>query len=175
MILDPGFDLTLRPMKYPVFYDMYRDAIKNTWTVDEIDFSDDLVDLENRMFLNQIARLDCAGECSGLSHIELEPVPPDHPAPGMALATPYGIAVSGDDRIIVSVAASSSRLFTMDAESGAAAMARLLPQVPGELSAIYAINDAMAIGALRPASGRAARAGGRKPDRLRRHTGRCTA
>jgi ribonucleoside-diphosphate reductase beta chain len=48
-ILDPGFDLTLRPMRYPVFYDMYRDAIKNTWTVDEIDFSDDLVDLHRKL------------------------------------------------------------------------------------------------------------------------------
>ena len=38
-ILDPGFDLTLRPMRYPQFFEMYRDAIKNTWTVDEIDFS----------------------------------------------------------------------------------------------------------------------------------------
>ena len=33
-ILDPGFDLTLRPMRYPNFYNMYQDAIKNTWTVD---------------------------------------------------------------------------------------------------------------------------------------------
>jgi hypothetical protein len=24
MILDPGFNLTLRPMKYPVFYEQYR-------------------------------------------------------------------------------------------------------------------------------------------------------
>lgn len=48
-ILDPGFDLTLRPMRYPQFYDMYRDAIKNTWTVDEIDFSDDLVDLQRKL------------------------------------------------------------------------------------------------------------------------------
>ena len=48
-ILDPGFKLTLRPMRYPQFYDMYRDAIKNTWTVDEIDFSDDLVDLERTL------------------------------------------------------------------------------------------------------------------------------
>ena len=47
MILDPGFDLTLRPMKYPVFFDMYKDAIKNTWTVDEVDFSSDLVDLNS--------------------------------------------------------------------------------------------------------------------------------
>ncbi|NNF55927.1 MAG: ribonucleotide-diphosphate reductase subunit beta [Acidimicrobiales bacterium] len=48
-ILDPGFDLTLRPMRYPAFYEMYRDAIKNTWTVDEIDFSDDLTDLDRRL------------------------------------------------------------------------------------------------------------------------------
>ncbi|MBV1894747.1 MAG: ribonucleotide-diphosphate reductase subunit beta [Ilumatobacteraceae bacterium] len=48
-ILDPGFDLTLRPMRYPQFYEMYRDAIKNTWTVDEIDFSDDLVDLDRKL------------------------------------------------------------------------------------------------------------------------------
>lgn len=49
MILDPGFDLTLRPMKYPVFYEMYKDAIKNTWTVDEVDFSKDTSDLNNKM------------------------------------------------------------------------------------------------------------------------------
>ena len=48
MILDPGFELTLRPMKYPVFYEMYRDAIKNTWTVDEVDFSPDIVDLNQK-------------------------------------------------------------------------------------------------------------------------------
>lgn len=48
-ILDPGFSLTLRPMRYPQFYEMYRNAIKNTWTVDEIDFSDDLVDLDRKL------------------------------------------------------------------------------------------------------------------------------
>ena len=31
----------------PSIFDMYKDAIKNTWTVDEIDFSDDHVDLRN--------------------------------------------------------------------------------------------------------------------------------
>ena len=46
MILDPGFDLSLRPMKYPQFYEMYRNAIKNTWTVEEVDFSTDMADLE---------------------------------------------------------------------------------------------------------------------------------
>ena len=48
-LLDPGFELTLRPMRYPVFYEMYRDAIKNTWTVDEVDFSDDIVDLDRKL------------------------------------------------------------------------------------------------------------------------------
>ena len=36
-------------MRYPAFFDMYRNAIKNTWTVDEIDFSDDLVDLDRKL------------------------------------------------------------------------------------------------------------------------------
>ena len=49
MILDPGFNLTLRPMKYPVFYEMYKNAIKNTWTVDEVDFSKDTNDLVKRL------------------------------------------------------------------------------------------------------------------------------
>jgi ribonucleoside-diphosphate reductase beta chain len=49
MILDPGFDLTLRPMRYPVFYEMYKNGIKNTWTVDEVDFSNDIVDLNKKM------------------------------------------------------------------------------------------------------------------------------
>src|SRR6201994_669995 len=48
-ILDPGLCLTLRPMKYPQFYDMFRDGIKNTWTVEEVDFSTDLVDLRPKI------------------------------------------------------------------------------------------------------------------------------
>ncbi|HTB96327.1 MAG TPA: ribonucleotide-diphosphate reductase subunit beta [Terracidiphilus sp.] len=48
-ILDPGLCLTLRPMQYPVFYDMFRDGIKNTWTVEEVDFQTDLVDLKKRL------------------------------------------------------------------------------------------------------------------------------
>jgi ribonucleoside-diphosphate reductase beta chain len=48
-LLDPGFNLTLRPMRYPAFYDMFRNAIRNTWTVEEIDFSDDLVDLDRKL------------------------------------------------------------------------------------------------------------------------------
>lgn len=44
-LLDPGMDLTLRPMRYPRFYDRFRDAIKNTWTVEEVDLHTDLKDL----------------------------------------------------------------------------------------------------------------------------------
>lgn len=36
-------------MRYPVFYDMFRDGIKNTWTVEEVDFSTDLVDLRSKL------------------------------------------------------------------------------------------------------------------------------
>lgn len=48
-LLDPGFSLTLRPMAYPQFFEMYRDAIKNTWTVEEVDFSTDVGDLRNKV------------------------------------------------------------------------------------------------------------------------------
>lgn len=48
-LLDPGYDLTLRPMRYPKFYEMYRDAIRNTWTVEEVDFSLDTNDLKNKV------------------------------------------------------------------------------------------------------------------------------
>jgi ribonucleoside-diphosphate reductase beta chain len=45
LLLDPGLDLTLRPMRYPHFFDRYKDAIKNTWTVEEVDLHTDLADL----------------------------------------------------------------------------------------------------------------------------------
>ena len=48
-LLDPGMSLTLRPMRYPVFFEMYKAAIKNTWTVEEVDFATDLVDLRAKM------------------------------------------------------------------------------------------------------------------------------
>ncbi len=45
LLLDPGMDLTLRPMRYPAFYDRFRDAIRNTWSVEEVDLHSDLADL----------------------------------------------------------------------------------------------------------------------------------
>jgi len=49
MLLDPGLNLTLRPMKYPVFFEMYKAAIKNTWTVEEVDFQHDIADLRGKL------------------------------------------------------------------------------------------------------------------------------
>jgi ribonucleoside-diphosphate reductase beta chain len=48
-ILDPGMCLTLRPMAYPGFFERYRDAIKNTWTVEEVDFATDVDDLRRKL------------------------------------------------------------------------------------------------------------------------------
>lgn len=48
-LLDPGMCLTLRPMAYPAFFEMYRAAVKNTWTVEEVDFSTDVGDLRSKM------------------------------------------------------------------------------------------------------------------------------
>jgi ribonucleoside-diphosphate reductase beta chain len=36
-------------MRYPHFYEMYKNAIKNTWTVEEVDFSMDVTDLRSKM------------------------------------------------------------------------------------------------------------------------------
>ena len=36
-------------MAYPLFYEQYRTAIRNTWTVDEVDFSTDVRDLRDKM------------------------------------------------------------------------------------------------------------------------------
>ena len=66
-ILSPGFNLTLRPMKYPQFYEMYRNAIKNTWTVEEVDFSTDLADLQKmsaaeRHLINRLVAFFATGD-----------------------------------------------------------------------------------------------------------------
>ncbi len=67
MILDPGLNLTLRPMKYPVFYEMYRNSIKNTWTVDEVDFGGDAADLRKmtpaeRHLINRLVAFFATGD-----------------------------------------------------------------------------------------------------------------
>ncbi len=49
MILNTELDLTLRPMKYPQFFQLYRDSLKNIWTTDEIDFSIDYEHLRDKI------------------------------------------------------------------------------------------------------------------------------
>lgn len=79
-----------------------------------------LIDLENRAFLNQIGTVDCTGDACGMPSVfELEPLLPENPTPGMALATPFAIEISDDDSTLVVTAASSAKLFTVDTSSGA--------------------------------------------------------
>jgi len=74
---------------------------------------DELVDMENRAFLNQITGVNCrVVPCRDPDFLELEP------EPGLALATPYAIKVSDDDRTIVATAAGSNKVFTVDIETG---------------------------------------------------------
>ncbi len=49
MILSTELDLTLRPMKYPEFFNLYRDSLKNIWTTDELDFSVDFEHLRDKI------------------------------------------------------------------------------------------------------------------------------
>jgi ribonucleoside-diphosphate reductase beta chain len=67
MLLDPGMDLTLRPMRYPDFYERYRAAIRNTWTVEEVDLHNDLADLarmtpQERHLINRLVAFFATGD-----------------------------------------------------------------------------------------------------------------
>ena len=66
-LLDPGMNLTLRPMRYPDFYERYRAAIRNTWTVEEVDLASDLPDLERltpeeRHLVNRLVAFFATGD-----------------------------------------------------------------------------------------------------------------
>ncbi|MEM7393568.1 MAG: hypothetical protein AAF492_14580, partial [Verrucomicrobiota bacterium] len=78
-----------------------------------------LAEMENRAFLNQITRIPFKGAKAGKPEfIDLEPLPPKHPKPDQALATPFAIEVSPDDALLVATAAGSDKVFTVDAKSG---------------------------------------------------------
>lgn len=67
LLLDPGLDLTLRPMRYPVFFDRFKDSIKNTWTVEEVDLHTDLADLSKltaaeRHLVNRLVAFFATGD-----------------------------------------------------------------------------------------------------------------
>ena len=78
-----------------------------------------LAQLDNRAFLNQVTRINCQSTCGSPEFIDLEPLPPQHPDPGDALATPFGIQISPDDSTLVVTAAGSDKVFTLDPDSGA--------------------------------------------------------
>ncbi|HEY4460000.1 MAG TPA: ribonucleotide-diphosphate reductase subunit beta [Pseudonocardiaceae bacterium] len=66
-LLDPGMDLTLRPMRYPHFYERFRAAIRNTWTVEEVDLHSDLADLNKlsaaeRHLINRLVAFFATGD-----------------------------------------------------------------------------------------------------------------
>src|SRR4026209_1187068 len=67
LLLDPGLDLTLRPLHYPQFFDRFKDAIKNTWTVEEVDLHTDLADLRKlttaeRHLVNRLVAFFATGD-----------------------------------------------------------------------------------------------------------------
>ncbi len=78
-----------------------------------------LAELQNRAFLNRITSVRFDGDSSESTFFDLEPVPPNQPAPGLALATPFAIQVSDDDSTLVASAAHSDQLFTVDTTTGA--------------------------------------------------------
>ena len=76
-------------------------------------------EMENRAFLNQVTKVNFRdSEAQQPDFFNLEPIPPQHPEKGMALATPYAIQISADDSTLVASAAGSDKLLTIDAESG---------------------------------------------------------
>ena len=102
-----------------------------------------LAEMENRAFLNQITRVACgAAGCSGPERFDLEPLPPEHPAPGMALATPFGIQVSNDDSTLVVTAAGSDKVFTVDAGTGAVLGRVAVDAVPRGVALVSDANGA---------------------------------
>lgn len=78
-----------------------------------------LKEMENRAFLNQITKVRFEeGQADSPEFFDLEPLPPQQPESGMALATPFAIQISDDDKTLVVSAAGSDKLFTVDAKSG---------------------------------------------------------
>ena len=78
-----------------------------------------LKEMGNRAFLNQITKVSFeGGKARKPQFMNLEPLPPNHPQPDKALATPFAIQVSRDDSTLLVSAAGSDKIFTVDAETG---------------------------------------------------------
>ena len=74
-------------------------------------------DLGNRMFTNEIAATTCTAAAAARSRSPTSKAAEPADA-GDALATPYGVAISGDDSTLVVTAVGSSRVFTMTRTRG---------------------------------------------------------
>jgi DNA-binding beta-propeller fold protein YncE len=73
---------------------------------------DVLASLDGRMFDNEVAKVTCSGSNCTNTATNLEPGGTTH---ANALATPYGIALSGNDATLLVTAAGTSRLASYDA------------------------------------------------------------
>ncbi|NCF87030.1 MAG: hypothetical protein GWQ08_16115, partial [Verrucomicrobiaceae bacterium] len=74
-----------------------------------------LAELDNRPYLNRVTKV-AADRRSAFFH--LNPLPPEQPNRRQAVATPFGIKVSGDGRHLYLTGASSDHVIKLDAESG---------------------------------------------------------
>jgi YVTN family beta-propeller protein len=70
-----------------------------------------LADLDGRMFENEIAEVTCSGASCTSTATNLEPGGTTH---ANSLATPYGIALSGNDATLLVTSAGASRLASFD-------------------------------------------------------------
>lgn len=78
-----------------------------------------LKEMENRAFLNRVTKVAFKdGKAEKPAFFDLEPLPPEQPKRDQALATPFAIQASSDDATLVATAASSDKLFTVDAKNG---------------------------------------------------------
>ena len=114
--------------------------------------STELISLGNRMFIDAIATTTCTtAGCGAVTTHKLHPdpsvfpAPPVHPAPGTELATPYGVAVSGDGSTLVGTAAGTSRLFTMRVAACPAPPAPC-PQPPGTILGRLSLGSGASFG-----------------------------
>ena len=82
-----------------------------------------LATLQNRMFDNELAAVTCSsGGCGTPTVKNLEPGGTTH---ANSLATPYGIALSGDGSVVLVTAAGASRIATFSSSLSGSALATL--------------------------------------------------
>ena len=103
-----------------------------------------LAEMENRAFLNQITRVNCSDRnCGDPEIFELEPLPPEHPETGMALATPFAIEVTKDNATLIGTAAGSNKLFVFDIETRSVTGRVDVGAVPRGVKLVYDDEDVL--------------------------------